>query len=157
MAGALAASERGLEHAPQAFSLHYQRARMLRALARFDAAESAFAACVGAAARRWEGATPTHVAYAHNEYGHMLAALGRQAEATAQWERSVAVDPAFAQGWVNVAHNYGSEVGWVRGRAGGGRRGGALLLPALCVCVCVCVCVCARARACMCICVCVNM
>jgi hypothetical protein len=50
-----------------------QRARMLRATAQFAEAEAAFRACTSAKSRGFEGATPTYIAYAHNEFGHLLA------------------------------------------------------------------------------------
>jgi protein O-GlcNAc transferase len=91
---------------------------MLRADAQFAAAEDAFRLCTGARAvaagaaveggqggdsHALQGASPTYVAYAHNEYGHLLTQIGRGKEAARQWRAAVAVDPQFAQGWVNVA------------------------------------------------------
>ena len=67
--------------APSHYSLLYQRARMLRATSRFGAAEDAFRVCMGSAARGYEGATPTYIAYAYNELGHMLSMIGRAEEA----------------------------------------------------------------------------
>ena len=75
------AAEEGLAVAPTHYSLLYQRARMLRATWRLGAAEDAFRVCIGSAARGYEGATPTYIAYAYNELGHMLSTLGRAEEA----------------------------------------------------------------------------
>ncbi len=114
-AAGVAASEEGLRHSPRDFSLRYQHARMLRAAAQFVAAEDAFRLCIGTTLGRkkqkktgsgavaLQGASATYIAYAHNEYGHLLTQIGRGKEATEQFRQAVAVDPSFAQGWVNVA------------------------------------------------------
>jgi len=57
---------------------------MLRATSQFTPAETAFQLCISAKSRGFDGANPTYIAYAHNEYGHMLTLLGRGGEATAQ-------------------------------------------------------------------------
>jgi len=115
-AAGVAASEEGLRHSPRDFSLRYQHARMLRAVAQFVAAEDAFRLCIAAGASlgrgggeatssgagALQGASATYIAYAHNEYGHLLTQIGRGKEATEQFRQAVAVDPSFAQGWVNV-------------------------------------------------------
>ena len=97
---------------------------MLRADAQFAAAEDAFRLCTGARAvaagaameggqggdpHALQGASPTYIAYAHNEYGHLLTQVGRGKEAARQWRQAVAVHPQFAQGWVNVAGEAGLD------------------------------------------------
>ena len=98
---ALRVCQEAMKRTGDRFSFLYQQGRILRTLGRFLEAEESFRKCVEEEETR-KNVAAHRVAYAHNEYGHLLSQLGRKEEALKQWERSVQVDPSFAQGWVNM-------------------------------------------------------